>query len=319
MELRHLRYFVAIAEEGNLTQAAERRLHTAQPSLSRQLRDLETELGVKLVLRGPRGVQLTAAGRAFLDPARAALMQVEAAAAAAQRAARSEGATLVFGFLAGYEMVWLPDVLRILRENSPNVEVVIRSQSSPELAENLLCGKIDVAFLRPDKGEPVLVYRTLTNEPLIAAIPRSHPLASSDVIHPQDLMRSPLIVAGRETAPYLRAVVESYAAQSDTVLDVEHEVPNLTTAMSLIASTGIPSLLPLWAVNLFPPPIVARPLAGAPPTIALAVSHNRTNPSLVLRRFLERIDELVNDVTRRNPLTAGATVDHPPLASAAQI
>jgi LysR family hca operon transcriptional activator len=246
-------------------------------------------------------------------------MQVEAAAAAAQRAARSEKDTLVFGFLAGYEMVWLPDALRILREDSPNVEVVIRSQSSPELAENLLCGKIDVAFLRPDEGEPVLVYRTLTNEPLIAAIPRNHPLATSDTIHPKDLMRCPLIVVGRETAPYLRAAVESYAAQSDTVLDVEHEVPNLTTAMSLIASTGIPSLLPLSAVNLFPPSIIARPLAGAPPTIALAVSHNRTNPSLVLRRFLERIDDLVRDVTRKNPPAAGASLDHPPLTVAAQI
>src|SRR5271168_1757690 len=131
MELRHLRYFVAIAEEGNLTQAAERRLRTAQPSVSRQVRDLETELGVKLLLRGPRGVQLTAAGRAFLDPARAALLYVEAATTAAQRAARSEKAILVFGFLAGFEMIWLPDALRILREDFPSAEVVIRSQSSP--------------------------------------------------------------------------------------------------------------------------------------------------------------------------------------------
>jgi len=315
MELRHLRYFVAIAEEGNLTQAAERRLHTAQPSLSRQLRDLETELGVKLLLRGPRGVQLTAAGRAFLDPARAALLQVEAAAAAAQRAARSERAILVFGFLAGYEMIWLPDVMRVLREDLASVEVVIRSQSSPELAEGLLCGKIDVAFLRPDKGEPVLAYRTLTNEPLIAAIPRSHPLAASDSVHPQDLMSGPLITVARETAPYLRAAVESYAARSGMVLNVSHEAENLTTAISLIASTGIPCLLPLSAVNLFPPSVVARPLKGPVPTVALAVGYNTTNASEVLHRFLDRIDDLVKDVTRRTAASVEAAEDRPIVAA----
>ncbi|MEH2474316.1 LysR family hca operon transcriptional activator [Nitrobacteraceae bacterium AZCC 2161] len=300
MELRHLRYFVAIAEEGNVTQAAARRLRTSQPSLSRQLRDLETELGVTLLLRGPRGVQLTAAGRAFLDPARAALLYVEAATTAAQRATKPEKAILVLGFLAGYEMIWLPDALRILREDFPNVEIVIRSQSSPELAEGLLCGKIDIAFLRPDKGEPVLTYRTLTNEPLIAAIPRSHPLATSDTIRPQDLMGHPLIIVARETAPYLRAAVESYAARSGAVLQVVHEPENLTTAISLIASTGIASLLALSAVNLFPPSIIARPLTGEIPTVALAVAYSKTNPSDVLSRFLERIDDLTTDVMRKS-------------------
>src|SRR5258708_34950531 len=87
MELRHLRYFVAVAEEGSLTIAAQKRLHTAQPSLSRQIHDLELELGVQLLIRGPRGVELTAAGRVFLDHARVALLQVEAASEAARRTA----------------------------------------------------------------------------------------------------------------------------------------------------------------------------------------------------------------------------------------
>ncbi len=101
MELRHLRYFVAVAEEGSFLTAAERRLHTSQPSLSRQIRDLETEIGVKLLERQPRGVTLTAAGKVFLDHARLALLQVEAAAEGARRAERPEKQSFVIGFLAG--------------------------------------------------------------------------------------------------------------------------------------------------------------------------------------------------------------------------
>src|ERR1700756_4028990 len=105
MELRHLRYFIAVAEEGSLTHAAERRLHTAQPSLSRQIRDLELEIGVALLEGGAPGIQLTAAGRVFLDHARLALLQVEAAGEAARRAAQPEKATFVLGFLTGHEVI----------------------------------------------------------------------------------------------------------------------------------------------------------------------------------------------------------------------
>src|ERR1700738_1364955 len=115
MELRHLRYFVAVAEEGSLTVAAQRRLHTAQPSLSRQIHDLELELGVQLLIRGPRGIELTAAGRVFLDHARVALLQVEAAGEAARGAALPARASFAIGFLTGYEMDWLPAVMGILR------------------------------------------------------------------------------------------------------------------------------------------------------------------------------------------------------------
>ena len=104
MELRHLRYFLAVAEEGSLTEAAEKRLHTSQPSLSRQIRDLEHEVGVSLLTRSVHGVELTAAGKAFLDHAKLALTQVEAAREAARRAAQPEKSCLALGFLTGQEM-----------------------------------------------------------------------------------------------------------------------------------------------------------------------------------------------------------------------
>src|ERR1700720_206890 len=107
MELRHLRYFVAVVEEGSLSTAAEHRLHTSQPSLSRQIRDLENEVGAELLSRSVHGVELTTAGKAFLDHARLALMQVDAAGEAARKAARPGRRTFAIGFQTGHEMNWL--------------------------------------------------------------------------------------------------------------------------------------------------------------------------------------------------------------------
>src|SRR6202795_2555995 len=123
MELRHLRFFVAVAEAGSLTVAAEKKLHTSQPSLSRQIRDLEYEVGVPLMNRSVHGIELTAAGRAFLDHARLALTQADAAAEAARRAAQPAKPTFALGFLTGKEIDWLPEAMRILHDELPNIDV----------------------------------------------------------------------------------------------------------------------------------------------------------------------------------------------------
>src|SRR5436853_1917792 len=125
MELRHLRYFVAVAETKSLTLAAKMKLHTSQPSLSRQIRDLEEEVGAQLLTRGARGIELTAAGRVFLDHARLVLSQVDAATEAARRIAHPAKPCLAMGFLTGHELTWMPEALRILRDELPNVDVMI--------------------------------------------------------------------------------------------------------------------------------------------------------------------------------------------------
>src|SRR3977135_3993927 len=130
MELRHLRYFIAVAEEGSLTLAAEKRLHTAQPSLSRQIRDLEYEVGVQLMSRSVHGIELTAAGSAFLDHARLALTQAEAAAGEARRAAQPTKRPFAIGFLTGQEVNWLPHVTSFLRDELLNVEIRVSSDRS---------------------------------------------------------------------------------------------------------------------------------------------------------------------------------------------
>src|ERR1700732_2391922 len=171
MELRHLRYFVAVAEAGSLTVAAEQRLHTSQPSLSRQIRDLEDEVGARLLTRRARGIELTPAGRAFLDHARAVLSQVEAAGEAARRVAHPAKPCFVMGFLTGHELTWMPEAIKILRDELPNADVMISSQYSPPLADGLLKGKLDAAFLRREKGVPGLAFRLLTKEPLVGILP----------------------------------------------------------------------------------------------------------------------------------------------------
>jgi LysR family hca operon transcriptional activator len=297
MELRHLRYFVAVAEEGSLTHAAERRLHTAQPSLSRQIRDLELEVGVPLIERGARGIALTAAGRVFLDHARLVLLQVETAGEAARRVAQPEKTTFVLGFLTGHEVVWLPQALRILREEAPSMEIMLSSQSSPELAGALMRGKVDVAFLRRDQA-PGLAFKLLIKEPLVAVLPVGHRLAARKAIRPQDIVGETFI-APTKAAPALKVVIDDYAARSGIHLKPEYEAENLSMAMSLVASTGGITLLPLYAENLLSPSVVTRPLHGDVPTIDLVVGYNKSNTSALLKRFLSRLDEMVARASQR--------------------
>jgi LysR family hca operon transcriptional activator len=299
MELRHLRYFIAVAEEGSFLTAAERRLNTSQPSLSRQIRDLESEIGVKLLERQARGVALTAAGRVFLDHARLALLQVEAATDGARRAEQPERLVFSMGFLAGQEIVWLPHALRIIREEAPGVEITLCSQSSPELALALMRGKLDVAFLRPETQSVGLSFKLLAKEPLIAVLPADHRLTSRKKIRPQDLA-SEIYVSSARISPVLKSVIQNYASKVGITLKAEYEGDNLPSAMSLVVSTGGLTLIPLYAQNMLTPNVVARALEGVPPTIDLTLGYNEANSSSLLRRLLSRADELVANVQNQS-------------------
>ena len=299
MELRHLRYFIAVAEEGSFLTAAQRRLNTSQPSLSRQIRDLESEVGVRLLERQARGVVLTDAGRVFLDHARLALSQVEAATNGARRIAQPQKPTLSMGFMVGLEVMWLPHLLRILREEEPEIEVTLTSQSSPELALALTRGKLDIAFLRPEKGTTGVTFKLLAKEPLIVVLPADHRLASRKRIRPQDLVRE-IYVSSARTSPVLHAVIQDYASKVGIVLKARYEGENISSAMSLVASTGGVTLVPLYAQNMLAPNVVARALEGHPPTVDLTFGYNQANSSPLLSRLLSRADELVANVQNQS-------------------
>ena len=298
MELRHLRYFIAVAEEGSLTNAAERRLYTAQPSLSRQIRDLELEVGAKLLERKARGIALTQAGRVFLDHARLVLLQIEAATEAARRAEQPAKPGFAVGFLTGQEVSWLPDTLRLVREEAPDIEILLSSHSSPELALALMRGRMDVAFLRHETKTAGLAFRFLTKEPLIAVLPAGHRLAARRSVRLQEIARE-TYVSMAVVAPALKAVIDEYAARNGITLKQAYEAENLSAAISLITSTGGVTLFPYYVRNMLPSSVVARPLHGQAPTIDLMMGYNRSNTSPLLKRFLSRADELVARVAQK--------------------
>ena len=298
MELRHLRYFVAVAEEGSLTVAAERRLHTAQPSLSRQMRDLEYEVGAELMTRSPRGIELTAAGRAFLDHARLALAQVEAAREAARRAARPAKTSFALGFLTGQEMDWLPEAMRILHDELPKLEVTVSSQYSPDLADGLMRGRLDLAFMRRETSSADLEFAVVIKEPLVAVLPSDHRFASRKAIALKDVVDEPFVSVSR-TAPALQAILNDYFDKSGTVIKPAHEADNLAMAISLVASTRGVAFLPAYARNFLPWSVISRPIKGDAPTIDLVVGYNKANASPILKLFLSRLDELIARVSKK--------------------
>jgi LysR family transcriptional regulator, hca operon transcriptional activator len=292
MELRHLRYFIAVAEERSLTLAAHKRLHTAQPSLSRQIRALEKELGAQLITRSVHGIELTAAGRAFLDHARLAVTQAEAAKEAVRRAAQSTKPSLALGFLSGTEMDLLPKAKRILQDELPNIEVKLSSDYSPRLAEALTKGRLDAAFLRPEPHAGGLVYRRVRTEPLIVVFPRDHRLAARKAIKLREIRGEPFIKPSK-TAPTLRKIIEDSLERSGVDIRATHEVHNLAHAFSIIASTHAVTLLPAYAKNFLPVALTSRPIQGDAPTVDLVVGYNKANTSPILKLFLTRVDQLI--------------------------
>lgn len=309
MELRHLRYFVAVAETRSLKLAAEEKLHTTQPSLSRQIRDLEEEVGAKLFSRSARGVELTPAGRVFLDHARVVLLQVETATHSARQMASPTKPYFALGFMTGHESTWLHEALHILRDELPNIHVVISTQNSPQLAVALAQGRIDAAFLRKEDGGPELEFRLLIEEPLEVFLPKDHRLAAQAAIRIQEIVGETFLsVSGTALSlsgkpPALRLAIDKHLKQCGVDIRPSHEVDYLGGVMSLITSTHGVALLPAYAKTLLPPSVTTRPLDGDTPTIDLCVGYRKANTSRTLKLLLSRLDELVARVASKTQAT----------------
>jgi LysR family hca operon transcriptional activator len=196
------------------------------------------------------------------------------------------------GFLTGHELKWMPEALRILRDELPNIDVMVSSQYSPLLADGLSKGKIDAAFLRRERSMPDLAYCVLVKEPLMVVLPSDHRLAALKAISPRDLAGE-TFVAVSNTAPVLRVVVDKYLKSSGIDITPAYEADHLAMGMSLIASTGGVGLLPAYAQNFLPSSVTSRPLRGDAPTVDLVLGYKKSNQSPVLKVLLSRLDELV--------------------------
>jgi LysR family transcriptional regulator, hca operon transcriptional activator len=184
----------------------------------------------------------------------------------------------------------LPRAVDVLRDELKNIEVTISSDYSPDLAEALVRGRLDVAFLRVEPNFD-LEYDVVDHEPLIVLMPSDHRLTRREAIHPRELVGE-IFIGGSNKATVLRAVTEDYLRGAGLDIELDHGVDNLAMAMSLVASTRGLALMPAYAKNLLPWSVVSRPLQGEAPTIDLAVGHSRSNTSPILKLFLSRIQEL---------------------------
>src|SRR4051795_636425 len=181
MELRHLRYFIAVAEELHFRRAAER-LHMSQPPLSQQIRQLEEEIGAQLLSRNQRKVELTAAGVAFLERAREILDSVEDAARQARRVQRGEGGRLAVGFVGSAMYSFVPELLRAFRDHAPDITLRLQELGTSEQLRQLEDGRLDVGFVRLPRARPELTFETVLEEPVVAALPDTHRLAQRSLL-----------------------------------------------------------------------------------------------------------------------------------------
>jgi DNA-binding transcriptional LysR family regulator len=300
MELRHLRYFVAVAEECHFGRAAAR-LHIAQPPLSQQIRQLEADLGVELFTRTTRRVDLTPAGQRYLERARSILAQVAAAGAEAGRVAAGELGRVSLGFTGSATYELLPSLARALRRDLPGIELDLRGEMlTPRQVEALRAGVLDVGFLRPPTPAPDLDLQVLRREALVAAIPAAHPLAERKRVRLRDLADEPFITypAGQRSA--VAPVVLEACAKAGFSPRVVHEVAETSTLMSFVAAGLGVALVPASVQHLQITGAVHLPLTGTNAGVDLAVATRLGENRPDVLRVLARAHRLVGPVRPRD-------------------
>ncbi len=298
MELRHLRYFVAVAEELHFGRAAQK-LHLSQPPLSMQIKALETEIGVQLLTRTRRKVELTTAGHVFLREARDILARAVQAAVWARQAGRGEIGELAIGFISIADYNVLPLVLSEFRKRHPAVRLNLREATSDAQVRDLLERRIDVGFVLAPVVDAALSVRPVLREPLVVALPEAHPLAQ---------MRSPLalhrladeafILFPRHMAPGLYDDVVSFCRSAGFSPRVEQEAVQMQTIISLVSANLGVALIPASMRNLGRAGVVYRNLREKSPEPEISLAWRATDQGPALTRFLECVDSALRHVTK---------------------
>jgi len=287
MELRHLRYFVMVAEELHFGRAAEK-LHISQPPLSMQIRSLEEELGVTLLHRTQRHVSLTQAGHAFLQEARQILARLEQAVLMTRRAGRGEIGELAVGFISVADYNVLPVVLREFRQRFPLVNLTLRESTTDAQIRDLLGGRIDVGFVLPPIDEPALQSACIVREPLVAALPERHPLARrAGKLALANLKDAPFILFPRPMAPGLYDDVVSFCRAAGFSPRVEQEAVQMQTIVSLVSAELGVALIPASLTNLRRTGVTYKALREQSPLIEIHLAWRRGDDLPALRVFVD--------------------------------
>jgi DNA-binding transcriptional LysR family regulator len=301
MELRHLRYFIAAAEELHVGHAALR-LHIAQPPLSRQIHDLEREVGTALFSRRNRRIQLTAAGEAFLDGARQTLAQAELAIDDARRAARGEIGRLALGFVGSAAYAVLPRLLRAYRAQAPAVALSLAAMTTQEQVLALREQRIRIGILRPPIDEPRIALHTMVYEPLVAVLPVSHPLAAREQVALRDLAEEPFILYPRADGPGVHDTIVGCCRRAGFSPRIAQEAGEMQTIAGLVAG-GIGVALVIAQVEHARASGVAyRPLADDIAPWALALAWRQDDDSPVTQTFLAAAEVALAAAATETPM-----------------
>lgn len=286
MEIRHLRYAIAVADELHFGRAA-RRLHVSQPPLSQQIKALEAELGVQLFLRTKRSVELTDAGRAFVAEARATLEQAERARRAAREAGTGERGRLAIGFVMSASYSVLPSAVRAFRGRWPAVEVSMHEMIPAAQLAALERREIDVALLRPPLAEAGISLEVVLQEPLVAAIPVANELVARSRLALRDLADQPFVLFPRRHGPGLHDVIMDACREAGFAPRVAHEPNEMQAVLGCVASGLGVSLVPASLATFHPGDITYRRLRGVRGCVDLAIAWAEGRHAPVVARFVE--------------------------------
>jgi DNA-binding transcriptional LysR family regulator len=285
MELRHLRYFVTLAEELHFGRAAER-LHIAQPPLSQQIRQLETELGFELFHRTKRKVQLTEAGQVFLDEVQQIFKQLEQAIQVGRQTSRGEMGQLVVGFVSSAPYNILPKILRTFRSSVPEVRLELHELTTNEQFRWLRESRIDVGFVRPPI-EDTFNFETIFQESLMVALPDTHLLAHQSDVCLRSLKNEPFILFPRLLAPGLYDLIISLCQQAGFSPNVTQEAIQMQTIVSLVAGGLGIAIVPESLQNLQRTGVVYKIIQEPTPKTAIAIIWRQNDRSATVQKFLE--------------------------------
>ncbi len=291
MELRHLRYFVAVAEELHFGRASTR-LGIAQPPLSQQIRQLERELGAALFNRTKRRVELTPAGRAFLEHTRQILAETERAKRVVRRAGRGEIGRLAIGFVSSADLDVLPRVLRVWNERFPDVEVELHALLTAAQVDALQRGRLDVGFIRLPADETTLVVESIRREPLVVALSERHRLARAKRVRLGDLASETMLLFARHTAPgYFDVFIGACRRAGFTPRLLAPG--SMQTNLALVSAGLGVSLMPASIRNLRRSGVVYRPLAPPVTQVEMAIAYRRDEPSAIVTAFLQTVRDVM--------------------------
>jgi DNA-binding transcriptional LysR family regulator len=293
MELRHLRYFVTVAEELHFGRAAER-LGIAQPPLSQQIKALEQQIGVLLLSRTKRRVELTAAGTVFAREARKVLAGADRAINVAQGAARGEIGQLDVGFVSGAVYGKVPSIFRLMRARYPEISLVLRDLSTEEQMEAIQAHRLDIGLMRPPvimRQSQSLATRVISREPLVVVLPRTHRLAGRRKISLEALAGEPFLQVPRHVAPGFYDQFIRLCAGAGFFPQIVQEARTTQTVVSLVAVGMGVSIVPGSLRELQRSGVVYRTMKGAAFTTELVAVWRPDDENPALQRFLEIIGE----------------------------